>query len=120
MANIEKDIKYRKQIGQRIYCALVSKNIKQYELAKAIGVTDNTISYFVSGKRTPNTEQIIKIAVFLNVSADYLLGLDAVNNQQESFVMLNQDICERLIKTVKDLNTLCTAIRCKEKQHGKL
>lgn len=77
MTNVE----YRKQIGQRIYCTLMSKNIKQKELAAALGVTDNTISYFVSGKRTPNTEQIIKIAAFLNVSTDYLLGFDLANNQ---------------------------------------
>ena len=65
----------RKTIGQRINAVLAEKDIKQKDLAKAIGVTDNTISYFVSGKRTPNTEQIVGIAKFLDVSADYLLGL---------------------------------------------
>lgn len=61
-------------IGEQINIALLKKNIKQKELAKAIGVTDNTISYFVSGSRTPNTEQIIEIAKFLGVSTDYLLN----------------------------------------------
>ena len=45
------------------------------ELAEALGVLANTISYFVSGKRVPNLEQIIKIAQFFDVSTDYLLGL---------------------------------------------
>lgn len=69
------DINKRKQIGTRINAALASANMKQKELAKAIGVTDNTISYFVSGSRVPNTEQIIEIAAALHVSTDYLLGL---------------------------------------------
>ena len=67
----------RNLIGKRINETLAIKDVKQKDLAKAIGVTDNTISYFVSGKRTPNTEQIIEIAKFLNVSADYLLGLSS-------------------------------------------
>ena len=69
----------KKIIGQRINSALAAANKKQKELAAALGVTDNTISYFVSGKRTPNTEQIIKIAEFLNVSADYLLNIKPQN-----------------------------------------
>ena len=63
-------------IGQRINSALALRNKKQKELAAVLGVTDNTISYFVGDKRTPNTEQIIAIADFLNVSSDYLLGLN--------------------------------------------
>ena len=69
------DINKRKQIGTRINAALASANMMQKELAKAIGVTDNTISYFVSGRRVPNTEQIAMIASALHVSADYLLSL---------------------------------------------
>ena len=71
-------------IGQRINTVLAEKNIKQKDLASALGVTDNTISYYVSGKRIPNTEQIIKISKFLNVSSDYLLGLaDEPSNDPE-------------------------------------
>lgn len=72
------DINKRKLIGMRINSALASANMKQKELAASIGVTDNTISYFVSGSRVPNTEQIIKIATALNISCDYLLGLTDV------------------------------------------
>lgn len=82
----------KKIIGKRINSALAAANKKQKELAAALGVTDNTISYFVSGKRTPNTEQIIKIARFLNVSADYLLGLSDV----QSTDIDTQDICKKI------------------------
>lgn len=62
-------------VGKRINALLLDKEKKQKELAAALGVTDNTISYFVSGKRIPNTEQIKSISEFFGVSADYILGL---------------------------------------------
>lgn len=67
-------------IGQRINTVLAIRNIKQKDLANAIGVSDNIISYYVSGKRTPNTEQIIAISKYLDVSSDYLLGLSDVQS----------------------------------------
>lgn len=68
----------KKLIGMRINSALAKKGVKQKELAQQIGVTDNTISYFCSGSRTPNIEMLISIARALNVSSDYLLGLSDV------------------------------------------
>lgn len=65
----------KKVLGNRINAALAMQDKKQKELAHAIGVTDNTISYFCNGKRVPNFEQIIAIAKELDVSTDYLLGL---------------------------------------------
>lgn len=65
----------KKVIGSRINEALAFSNKKQKELAAHLGVQDNTISYFCSGKRVPNAEQIIEISKFLGVSADFLLGL---------------------------------------------
>lgn len=65
-------------IGKRINATLAEKDIKQKELAKKIGVSNNVISYWCSGSRTPNTQQIIQICNALGVSADYLLGLTDV------------------------------------------
>lgn len=62
-------------IGKRINALLAEQNKKQKELAAVLGVTDNTVSYFVSGKRMPNTEQLLIIARFFGVTTDYLLGL---------------------------------------------
>ncbi|MDE5569639.1 MAG: helix-turn-helix domain-containing protein, partial [Ruminococcus sp.] len=66
---------YKIKIGKRIETALALSGKKQKDLAEYLGILPNTISYFCKGTRTPNTEQIIKIAQFLDVSADYLLGL---------------------------------------------
>lgn len=64
----------KKLIGTRINTALADRKITQKELADYLEVKPNVISYFCSGERTPNTEQIIMIAEYLNISTDYLLG----------------------------------------------
>lgn len=63
-----------KKIGMKINAALAKRNKTQKELADYLHVKPNVISYFCSGKRTPNTEQIIMIAECLDVSTDFLLG----------------------------------------------
>lgn len=64
-----------KIIGGRINTLLAVQNKKQKDLAENLGVKPNVISYYVSGERTPNTEQLKKISEFFNASSDYLLGL---------------------------------------------
>lgn len=64
----------KKIIGKQINAALAIKGIKQKDLAAHLNVTDNTISYYCSGTRTPSVVQLIEIAKFLDVSTDYLLG----------------------------------------------
>lgn len=65
----------KKITGQRINTELARNNLKQKDLAAFLGVTSNTVSYFCSGKRTPNTAQLVDIARFFDVTTDYLLGL---------------------------------------------
>jgi transcriptional regulator with XRE-family HTH domain len=64
----------KKLIGTRINTALADRKISQKELADYLKVKPNVISYFCSGERTPNTEQLIMISIFLDVPTDFLLG----------------------------------------------
>lgn len=89
-------------IGKRINSALAEKDIKQKELAKKIGVNDNVISYWCSGSRTPNTQQIIQICNVLGVSADYLLGLSDVATNDKDL----QYICDYTGLDVKAIQKL--------------
>ncbi|GEM_PF-886247 len=67
------DIKTLDTVGKRIDFLLDLKEIKKNELAKAIGVANNTASNYVNDNRTPDLETLTKIADFLNVSTDFLL-----------------------------------------------
>ena len=79
-----------KIIGNRINTLLAIRRVKQKELAKVLGVKDNIISYFCSGARKPNLEQIIEIAKYFNVSTDYLLGLTDIKSTNVKV----KDICD--------------------------
>lgn len=50
--------------------------IKQTDLAKAANVSKQCISDYKSGKSVPSIDTLYLICKYLDVSADYLLGLD--------------------------------------------
>ena len=55
--------------------ARIKKGLSQKEFADNIGVAKSTYSLYESGNREPNVQTIKKIADFLGISADELLGL---------------------------------------------
>lgn len=67
------DMKIFDTVGKRINFLLDLKEIKKNELAKAIGVANNTVSNYINDKRTPDLDTLTRIANFLNVSTDFLL-----------------------------------------------
>ena len=48
----------------------------QKELAKQMGVSPTNIYNYESGRTEPNIDTLIKLSKILNVSVDYLLGLE--------------------------------------------
>lgn len=61
-----------------------NKGVSQSALAQQIGVQRQTVSLYMSGQSSPNTEILTNIANALDVSADYLLGLSVVPLVNES------------------------------------
>ena len=64
------------KIAERLKEIRKEKNISQGQLAKGIGVDVSSISYWESGTYEPKATYIYKMAIFLNVTTDYLLGLE--------------------------------------------
>ena len=72
-------------VAERLGTALKERGIMQRQLAEKAGVTETTISRYVNGTRTPKGNNIKKIADALNVSADYLLGVDVKDSSTAYF-----------------------------------
>lgn len=71
---------FEKRENMEIFCKRLRElrlemEISTIKLAKALDVSSTAISRWENGKRTPNIEQLRKLALFFNVSSDYLLGL---------------------------------------------
>lgn len=56
------------------------RNATQQELAKELGKTRQSISYYCDGSSSPDWETIAKIAKAYSVSSDWLLGLSDVKS----------------------------------------
>ena len=62
----------------RLGMARELRGMTQEQLAKALGLKREPVAFWESGKREPKAEQIFQAAQVLNVTADYLLGLSTV------------------------------------------
>lgn len=79
-------------IGQIIRRLRREKDITQKELGKAVGVAESTISLYESGRNIPDLNMMRKLAIFFNVSLDYLAGDGVARHQQNTnlnFLRLN-------------------------------
>lgn len=64
------------KFGERLLELLKQKNISQRDFAEAVDLTECSISRYINGERIPNALTLYKIAKALNVSCDYLLGIN--------------------------------------------
>lgn len=53
---------------------MARRDIKQFELAEKVGVSEPTFSCWMNGKTEPLTSQSLKIAKILNCSVEYLFS----------------------------------------------
>ena len=87
------------------------KKLTQIQLAEAIEVTRSTLSLYETGKRTPDLATLCRMARFLAVSTDYLLGLSErrgeILNKNELIALIGKEYAEKLTKeTLELINTI--------------
>ena len=70
--------------GTRLIHLIIDRKVKKSELAKAVGISRETLRIYSCGKTykgenhvqiLPSIKVLRKVAQFFNVSADYLIGL---------------------------------------------
>ncbi len=69
--------------AQRIINLREQKGMYQKDLAEIFNIEQATISNWEKGKRVPDSDMLIKISQFFNVSIDYLLGNENNNKTAE-------------------------------------
>ncbi|HBB05498.1 MAG TPA: XRE family transcriptional regulator [Firmicutes bacterium] len=62
------------KINARIKMLMEEKNMSQKELARLAGITEASMSKYISGTRTPRIDVIANISRALGVTADDLIG----------------------------------------------
>ena len=74
-------------LGERITYYRKKAGISQKDLALAVGISPNTVSYYESNGRKPDILTLQDLAKALNVTADTLLGLEYPENSGESTIL---------------------------------
>lgn len=79
------------QYNYRIKELLNKKKMTQQQLAEIVDITPTSLSRYFKGTQEPKLSVIVKIANALDVSIDYLLGLDAQSSTSSKNRLSNNE-----------------------------
>lgn len=65
-----------KTLAERIREQRVKLGLTQNELDECVGAARSTVSQYETAARTPSARALIELSIALNVSVDWLLGID--------------------------------------------
>ena len=80
-----------------------ARNLSQVQLAKALGVTKQSVSNWENNNIQPSIDMLVKIARFFSVSTDYLLCLD--DRQLLDTSGLSPQVIAHLQQLIDDIRT---------------
>lgn len=66
-------------LNENIKRLRMAKNLSQVDLARALGVTKQSVSNWENNNIQPSVDMLIHLSRFFSVSTDFLLGLDQRN-----------------------------------------
>ena len=67
--------------GENLKFALQNKEITQTRLAQELGISQQAINRWCHGITQPDNDTLVKIAQYLDVSTDFLLGNEKKKKQ---------------------------------------
>lgn len=68
--------------GEKIKALRAALGLSQAQLSEQIDVATQSIYRYEAGRSLPDTNTLVKLATFFDVSTDYLLGLSGLENQR--------------------------------------
>lgn len=90
---------------ERILNLIKSRGITAKELTTKLELSNSAITDWKKGKAKPSTEAIIKLAVYFNVTSDYLLGLSDVTTSTTE-VVSDKNIVTEYSKIIDEYSKL--------------
>lgn len=90
--------------GQRLADLRNDKGLKQAELAEILGVAKRNISLYENNDSIPRDPVKVKIALYFDVSLDYLMGLDdsPIPYNKSKMIRLPKDYPPEAMAELKD------------------
>jgi DNA-binding XRE family transcriptional regulator len=79
-----------KTLGARLKECREKKNLKQADVARALNIQRQIISYYENDSRQPDIDKLKDLAMLYGVSTDYLLGLSDLQTSDTQVI----DVCK--------------------------
>ncbi len=93
-------------LGEKIRELRKIKKISQEEFALAMGYSRPLIVNWEKGTRDPDTQTLLKIADYFNVSIDYLMGREDYYGNYYKRDLMQSDLSEKEIAMLEEFRAL--------------
>lgn len=77
----------------------LQNDLNNFEFGRLLGMTPQTVDFYMRGERKPSVEFIVNVCTHFNVSADWLLGISP------TFVGEKSQVTQSVNKKIADLKT---------------
>jgi len=67
-------------LGERLNILINETGKTNKDVGRELGIKDSTLSGYVTGRREPTIQSLIKFAVYFDVTVDYLIGHSDIRN----------------------------------------
>ncbi|MCL2605291.1 MAG: helix-turn-helix domain-containing protein [Defluviitaleaceae bacterium] len=78
-------------ISSNLTTLLFERDITQKQLAEALKMSPSTINGYITKGREPDIETLIRLALYFNVTIDYLLGFNVMNKTSDGKMLTKND-----------------------------
>ena len=79
------------------------RDLRQVDVANATGIDQKTISNYETGKTKPDSEALILLADFFDVTIDYLVGRKNINNSEPNIVKTEIRKCIKILNNIDEV-----------------
>jgi len=69
--------------GEKLKLLRYEKGLTQDDIGYLLNVTKSCISCYENGTRQPSVDVLVELSIYFNVSIDFLLGMEKVNNKSK-------------------------------------
>ena len=101
---------YKKEMGKRIKEKRKELKLTQEYLAEQLGISVKHFSEVERGLAGLSIDNLVKLSNLFDVSLDYLVKGDYVENQWQSTLLLLQDVPEDDVPKIKELIRMAVSL----------
>ena len=92
---------------------LQEKGVTAYKVAKETGISQGQMNEYKNGKITPTTENLIKIADYLECSIDYLLGRKEADTKEKEELTEREQTLLEVFRQLNEIGQECSIYETK-------